>query len=344
MGGMLGMHGTVVSNYAVHNADLLLAFGVRFDDRVTGKVEQFARHAHIIHVDVDEKEIGKIKAVQQGLVADVNHLLERLNEMLARNSWDEVPDHKTWFKKLREEDAKAPMHYQTKEIDGQLRPEYAIAKLSEVAAKEIPDPRNLCVTTGVGQHQMWAAQHFKFQVERRFLTSGGLGSMGFGLLSALGAAVALPDAAVIDIDGDGSFQMNIQELATVAIEKLNTKMVILNNQYLGMVFQWENTFYKRQHAHSFMGDPEQPGIMYPDFVKIAEGYGVPALRVFDEASMIDAYEQMLRTPGPFLVDVVCADNHVYPMIPSGKGFEDIMLKDPSFGPAEDDLSEPTGLL
>lgn len=345
--GMLGMHGTVVSNYAVHNADLLLAFGVRFDDRVTGKVEQFARHAHIIHVDVDPKEIGKIKAVQQSLVADVNQLLERLNEMMADEETDKVNKHAEWMAKLEEKESKYPMHYKTKEIEGQIRPEYAIAKLSEIAAIEIPDPKNLCVTTGVGQHQMWAAQHFNFESERRFLTSGGLGSMGFGLPSALGAAVALPDATIIDIDGDGSFQMNIQELATVAIEKLNTKMVILNNQYLGMVFQWENTFYKRRRAHTFLGDPDQPGVIYPDFIKISEGYGVPALRVFNEADMIKAYEQMLRTPGPFLVDVVCADNHVYPMIPSGKGYEDIMLKDPSFGPGEEEPeepSEPTGLL
>ena len=214
--------------------------------------------------------------------------------------------------------------------------------------------KDLVVTTGVGQHQMWAAQHFQFQVrlrryfickwgggrscvlcvviaqtERRWLTSGGLGTMGFGLPAALGAAFALPDATVIDIDGDGSFQMNIQELATVFLEQLNTKVVILNNQYLGMVFQWENTFYKKQHAHSYMGDPDAPeGVMYPDFVTIAKGYGVPALRVRTEAEMVAAYETMLRTKGPFLVDVVCADNHVYPMIPSGKGFEDIMTKDP----------------
>ena len=213
-------------------------------------------------------------------------------------------------------------------MKGALRPEFAISLLSDICAVEIPDPKDVCVTTGVGQHQMWAAQHFNFQTERRFLTSGGLGSMGFGLPSALGAAVAMPGATIIDIDGDGSFQMNIQELATVALEKLNTKIVVLNNQYLGMVYQWENTFYKGQHAHTSMGDPEQPGVMYPDFVTIAKGYGVPALRVFDEAGMQAAYETMLRTPGPFLVDVVCADNHVYPMIPSGKGYEDIMLEDP----------------
>lgn len=333
--GMLGMHGTVASNYAVHNSDLLLAFGVRFDDRVTGKVEQFAQHATIVHVDVDAREIGKIKAVDIRVVADVGVLLREMNTMIdteeqrtGKPCSDRPPAHGKWVKRLQDENAKTPMHYKTKEIGGLIRPEYAITRLSEICAKEIPDPEDLIVSTGVGQHQMWAAQHFKFQKERCWLTSGGLGSMGFGLPSALGAAVAKPSATVIDIDGDGSFQMNIQELATISVEKLNTKIVILNNQVLGMVFQWENTFYRKNHAHSELSHPEKPGEMYPDFVTIAEGYGVPAVRVTDEAGMVAAFETMIRTPGPFLVDVVVSDNHVYPMIPAGKGFADVMHDDP----------------
>ncbi|XP_024519482.1 acetolactate synthase 3, chloroplastic isoform X1 [Selaginella moellendorffii] len=253
---MLGMHGTVYANYAIDSCDLLLAFGVRFDDRVTGKLEMFARRASIVHVDIDSAEIGKNKQPHISIWSDVKPVLRGLNRML--KSRDMKLDFSAWRDELQEQKQKFPLTYPCFDNDC-IVPQYAIRTLAEITQG------NAIISTGVGQHQMWAAQWCKHEEPRRWLTSGGLGAMGFGLPAALGAAAASPGIPVVDIDGDGSFIMNIQELATIHVEKLPVKIMVLNNQHLGMVVQWEDRFYKANRAHTYLGDPDAEAEIYPDF-------------------------------------------------------------------------------
>jgi acetolactate synthase I/II/III large subunit len=307
---MLGMHGAVYANYAVHRSDLLLALGVRFDDRVTGKVEEFAKHGVIVHVDIDSSEINKIKPVQIPVTSDVRYVLERLLEMdLGGN------DYSGWVSELQQVKDSKPFRY--REEEGRILPQQVIELLYKKTKGEA------IITTGVGQHQMWAAQYFKFNHPRSLITSAGLGAMGFGFPSALGAKLGRPDMQVIDIDGDGSFMMNVQELATAYTEKIAVKAVILNNQHLGMVAQWEDRFYASNRAHTFIGDPHNPENLYPDFVKIAEGFGVRARRVLRVEELSDAIDEMLAAEEPFVLDVVVPyTEHVLPMIPAGRTFDD----------------------
>eukprot|EP00252_Welwitschia_mirabilis_P018757 TRINITY_DN4187_c0_g2_i1.p1 TRINITY_DN4187_c0_g2~~TRINITY_DN4187_c0_g2_i1.p1 ORF type:complete len:672 (+),score=115.20 TRINITY_DN4187_c0_g2_i1:232-2247(+) len=315
--GMLGMHGTVYANYAVDHADLLLAFGVRFDDRVTGKIESFASRASIVHIDIDPAEIGKNKLPHVSLCADVQVALQNLNSILERT--DKLPDFTSWRRELDEQQTKWKMQFQ--EFDDAIPPQYAIQLLHELTGG------NAIISTGVGQHQMWAAQWFKYDEPRRWLTSGGLGAMGFGLPAALGAAVANPDMIVVDIDGDGSFIMNVQELATIRTENLPVKVMVLNNQHLGMVVQWEDRFYKANRAHTYLGDPSQDSGVFPNFLKMAEGCNIPASRVSKKADLRDALVTMLNTPGPYLLDVIVPhQEHVLPMIPAGGSFKDIITE------------------
>ncbi|MGH7193521.1 MAG: thiamine pyrophosphate-dependent enzyme, partial [Candidatus Saccharimonadales bacterium] len=267
---MLGMHGSVYANYAVDQCDLLLALGVRFDDRVTGKLSEFAKHAKIVHIDVDPSEINKNKEAHIPIISDVKFALTELNKIVEPPA--ELSD---WYERIDAWKRDEPFKYDRK-FPGIL-PQHAISELSRLVAD-----RETIVSVGVGQHQMWAAQYFQFRRPRSWMSSSGLGTMGFGLPAAMGAKVAFPDALVVDIDGDGSFMMNIQELATCYCEKIPVKVLLLNNQHLGMVVQWEDRFHAGNRAHTYLGpidNPEAVGMgngigpeeRYPDFVTIAKG-------------------------------------------------------------------------
>jgi len=328
---MLGMHGTVYANYAVDQADLLLAFGVRFDDRVTGKLEAFASHARIVHVDIDPAEIHKNKSAHIPVCADAGETLKMLNFMLDSDPVN--PDRfSQWRTEVEAEREKFPLSHPDR--DDVIIPQWAIKVLHEETKGDA------IITTGVGQHQMWAAQWYPFDEPRRFVTSGGLGSMGFGLPSALGAACPFdgkdgrPKKVVVDIDGDGSFLMNVQELATVFVENLDVKVFILNNQHLGMVVQWEDRFYKANRAHTYLGKRDaayhETGELediYPDFVKMADSFGVAAQRVIRPEELRPAIRKMLDTPGPYVLDVMVPHiEHVLPMIPGGASFKEIITE------------------
>lgn len=321
---MLGMHGSVYSNYAVDEADLLIALGVRFDDRVTGKVEEFCKHGKIIHVDIDASELNKNKPAHIPVCSDVKVALRELNKIV------EAPDDiSEWVEQCRAWKREDPFHFDTN-FPGILQ-QWAIQKLWH-RTRDL-DP---IISVGVGQHQMWAAQFFKFDKPRRWLSSSGLGTMGFGLPAAMGAQAANPDRLVIDIDGDGSFQMNIQELATCFCEKLPVKVLLLNNQHLGMVMQWEDRFMQGNRAHTFLGpidNPEATGKgdglgpkdRYPDFVQIAKGYGWGAAYVKEKVDYEAALEEMIAYKGPYVLDVeVPYQEHVLPMIPGGHTVRDII--------------------
>ncbi len=326
---MLGMHGSAYANYAVRDCDLLIALGVRFDDRVTGKKEVFAQNAKIIHVDIDASEINKNKVAHIPVCSDVRYALEELNKIV------EAPDDiSPWVKHCKDLKHKHPFHYD-EHFDGILQ-QHAIRELSNMT-----QDRDTFVTVGVGQHQMWAAQFFNFRQPRHWLSSSGLGTMGFGLPAAMGVQAANPNALVIDIDGDGSFQMNIQELATLHCEKLPVKVLLLNNQHLGMVVQWEDRFMGSNRAHTYLGPidhEEARGIgvtekhaivtdRYPDFVQIAKGYGCGAATVCKKSDLRAALKEMIDYPGPFVLDVsVPYQEHVLPMIPTGKTVDDMILE------------------
>ena len=320
---MLGMHGSVYSNYAVDECDLLLAMGVRFDDRVTGDPEHFAKHAKIVHIDIDASEVNKNKEAHLPIVGDVKSALEQLNKIV------EAPEISGWVQQCQTWKQADPFKY-NEDFDGILQ-QHAIRELWKLTAD-----RDTYITVGVGQHQMWAAQFYKFDQPRRWLSSSGLGTMGFGLPAAMGVQAARPDALVIDIDGDGSFQMNVQELATCFCEKLPVKVLLLNNQHLGMVVQWEDRFMNGNRAHTYLGpieDAEARGKgdsvyaqkRYPDFVTIAKGYGCGAATVSKKSDLVGAMEEMINYDGPYVLDVeVPYQEHVLPMIPSGHTVKDMI--------------------
>lgn len=323
---MLGMHGTVYANYAVDKADLLLAMGVRFDDRVTGKVAEFCKHGKIVHIDIDASEINKNKEAHFPIVADVKAALEALNRLA------EPPDEiDAWLEQIAKWQQSDPLEYDDA-YEGILQ-QSAIHELWKLT-----QDRDTIVTVGVGQHQMWTAQFYKFRDPRTFLSSSGLGTMGFGLPAAIGAKAGNPDKLVVDIDGDGSFLMNIQELATCCCEDLPVKVLLLNNQHLGMVVQWEDRFMKGNRAHTYLGPihhPEATGQgdglgprdRYPDFVSIAKGFGCGGAYIKKKADLVPALEEMLAYPGTFVLDVeVPYQEHVLPMIPSGMTVRDLIKK------------------
>jgi acetolactate synthase I/II/III large subunit len=326
----LGMHGSVAANFAVDEADLLLAFGARFDDRVTGKVSEFCKHGKIVHIDIDASEINKNKHAHLPVVSDIKYALTELIKVAKAKKYD------AWHKQIAEWKAKFPFQYKVTEevlesqyvreflagnVNEIIMPQYAIELLDELTKGDA------IITTGVGQHQMWTGQHYVFNSPRRYITSGGLGAMGFGYPAALGAKAAYPDKQVIDIDGDGSFQMNIQELATAHIERLPVKAMILNNQHLGMVVQWEDRFYQSNRGHTYLGDPQNPHQIYPDFVAIAKGYNVPAERVTRKSELRAALQRMLASKDPYVLDVITPyTEHVLPMIPANKTVKDIIIE------------------
>jgi acetolactate synthase-1/2/3 large subunit len=340
---MLGMHGTIYSNYAINDADLLLALGVRFDDRVTGKVSEFAKHGKIVHIEIDPSEINKVKAAHLPIVSDVGHalrgLLELINEQVASCQLSVVGDAKRegsqlttsnlqltteraeWIRQIEGWREAEPMRFADR--DDAILPQYTIERLWQIV-RDRGQLDETIVTTGVGQHQMWAAQYWHFNSPRRWFTSGGLGAMGFGLPAAIGAQAAHPSRTVIDIDGDGSLLMNIQELACAFCEKLPVKVLLLNNQHLGMVAQWEDRFYDSNRAHTYLGagQEEEP---YPDFVKLAQGFRCGARQVVHKEDLDAALEEMLDSKGPYVLDVLTPyQEHVLPMIPSGMTVRDII--------------------
>ena len=314
----LGMHGTVYANYAVDECDLLLAFGVRFDDRVTGKVSEYAKHATIVHIDVDNAEINKNKIVHLPILSDIKYALGRLNRMIASEGRPRK-NFPAWHKKIDGWKKKYPLHYHDE--PGRIMPQQVVELLNGMTKGEA------IITVGVGQHQMWAGQYYDYVHPRSYLSSSGLGSMGFGYPAALGAKVAFPKRQVIDIDGDGSFLMNVQELATAVTEDIPAKVIIINNQYLGMVAQWEDRFFKSNRGHTFLGDPKNPAKIYPDYIKICEGFGVKAERITDPKDLKAALKRMLDSKEAYVLDVMVPyTDHVLPMIPAGATVKDIIME------------------
>lgn len=317
-----GMHGSAAGNWAVDECDLLLALGARFDDRITGDTNRFAPRAQIVHLDIDASEHNKNKRVHHPLCADLKDALARLNQLIAAKKFT-APDTGDWLPRIAEWKKQHPFSHGESQ---HILPQEAIRALYELTQGEA------IIATGVGQHQMWAAQGYIFDEPRRLISSLGLGAMGFGYPAALGAKVACPDRQVIDIDGDGSFMMNIQELATAKIERIAAKAMILNNQHLGMVTQWEDRFYQSVRGQTILGDAANiggphniPGL-YPDFARIAAGFGVKGRRVIKKSGLREAIQEMLDHDGPYLLDVVVPHSeHVLPMIPAGKSVKEMIL-------------------
>jgi len=301
--GWLGMHGMACANMAVENADVLIAIGMRFDDRATAKVSAFAPQARIIHIDIDPTEIGKNVRVDVPIVGDAKSVVSALNKQIASNG------HVAWLTQL---DLWRKEHPSTDIRDtASILPQYVIRQIYEATNGEA------IIATGVGQNQMWAAQHYFFDYPNTYISSGGLGTMGFGLPASMGAKVGCPDKDVWCIDGDGSLQMTIQEMATLVQDRIAVKIAIINNGYLGMVRQWQELFYGRRYVAT--------PLYGPDFVKIAEGYGIPGLMVTRKEDVLPAIEQAMAEPGPFLIDFkVEPEENVYPMVPPGAALTEII--------------------
>jgi acetolactate synthase-1/2/3 large subunit len=309
--GMLGMHGTYCANMAVSQADVLIAVGARFDDRVTGKLSEFAPHAKIVHIDIDPSSISKNVKVDIPIVGDCKDTLGQLNELLEDKpvrDWAEV--RRPWLDTVNDWSTTHPLTYVWD--DKVIKPQFVVEKLYELTQGEA------YITTEVGQNQMWAAQFYKFRHPRRLMTSGGLGVMGYGFPAAMGVQMAKPDAIVIDIAGDGSIQMNIQELITVVDNKLPVKIAILNNTYLGMVRQWQQLFYERRYSATPM--------TAPDFVKLAEAYGAVGLRATKPEEVEPVIKEALNTNRPVIMDFkVEPEECVMPMVPAGKAMHEMLL-------------------
>ena len=320
-----GMHGTVAGNWAVCDADLLLCMGARFDDRITGKIDKFATNATIAHIDIDLSEHNKNKLVDLPIHSDIKYALERLCELWKEQNCSQ-PDIKEWNKTIEQWKKEHPFSYDKSE---HITQQEAIEALYEETKGDA------IITTGVGQHQMWAAQFYKFRKPRTYISSLGLGTMGFGLPAAIGAQVAHPDKLVVNIDGDGCFLMNVQELATAHIEKINAKTIIMNNQHLGMVVQWEDLLYESVRGQTILCDKENIGgpdnleALYPDFVKISEGFGVKARRVHKREDLKEAIQEMIEHDGPYVLEIIVPyTEHVLPMIKQGLSAKEILLKSP----------------
>jgi acetolactate synthase-1/2/3 large subunit len=295
--GMLGMHGTADANHSIMESDLIIAVGARFDDRVTGKLDEFAPHAKVIHIDIDPASVSKNVDVEIPIVGDVKTILKELNKSVKK------PDTKEWIARVEDWRKKHPLKYKDDEA---LRPQYVVEQIYEATKGDA------IITTEVGQNQMWAAQFYKFMKPRTMISSGGLGTMGYGFPAAIGAQVGCPDEVVFDIAGDGSIQMNIQELATAVINKLPIKIAILNNSCLGMVRQWQELFYKKRYSYT--------GLCYdsPDFVKLAESYGAVGMRITKKKDVRAAIEKAIKTKNVVVMDFrVVTDENVFPMVPAG---------------------------
>ncbi|MGD9947497.1 MAG: biosynthetic-type acetolactate synthase large subunit [Desulfobulbus sp.] len=313
--GMLGMHGSYAANMSVAKSDLLIAVGSRFDDRVTGRLDAFAPHAKIIHVDIDPTSISKNVKVDIPIVADCKQALEAMNAWFDKSSdynADEITVlHQPWVDEVKEWDSKHPLSYA--EEGDIIKPQYVIETLNRLTSGDA------IITTEVGQNQMWTAQFYKFNHPRRLLTSGGLGTMGYGLPAAIGAQMACPEAMVIDVAGDGSIQMNIQELATARECGAQVKVAILNNNYLGMVRQWQELFYNRHYASTVME-------VTPDFVALAQAYGAVGLRAKTKAEVEPVIKEALSTKNLVIMDfAISREEGVFPMVPAGKATTEMLL-------------------
>jgi acetolactate synthase-1/2/3 large subunit len=301
--GMLGMHGLRAANYAMDEADLICAIGARFDDRITGKLSEFAPRAKFIHIDIDPAEISKNVPAHIPIVGDAKNILARLiNEYRALGADPARLDE--WWSRIHGWQEKHPLAY-SDSTDNEIKPQRAVQAIYEATGGDA------IVTSDVGQHQMWTAQYYHFNEPRRWLNSGGLGTMGFGFPAAIGAAVGCPDKTVVCVTGDGSIQMNIQELATVVENRIPVKILILNNGYLGMVRQWQELFWENRYSQVDMGQT-------PDFVKLAEAYGATGVRLTDKGTLVDDLKAAIATDGPVVVDIrVTREENVYPMIAPG---------------------------
>jgi acetolactate synthase-1/2/3 large subunit len=320
--GMLGMHGTYTANMAMAKADLIINIGARFDDRVTGRVDKFALNAKKIHVDIDPSNVNKTVNVDVPIVGDAKHVLEQMLDMLPAG--EAVPERTAWWAELREMQKRYPLRY--KDRSDVIMPQKFFEELAQLT-----QGKYIC-TTDVGQHQMWAAQYYPVAEGRNWLTSGGLGTMGYGLPAAVGAALSGTQDLVLCVTGDGSFQMCIQELATCVQESLNVKILVMNNRFLGMVRQWQELLYDRRYS--------EVGLKYfPDFVKIAEAYGATGLRAEKPEELRGVLEKGLSTPGTVLMDIIVhKESNVYPMIPGGAAHYEILL-----GPEDDEDAQPREL-
>ncbi len=308
--GMLGMHGTRSANYAMDEADLIIAIGARFDDRITGKLSEFAPRAKFIHIDVDPAEISKNVPAHIPIVGDAKNILPRLTAEYRALEADPARLEE-WWTRIRAWKARYPLVYEDS-TDAEIKPQYMVEALYEATGGDA------IVTSDVGQHQMWTAQRYHFAKPRRWINSGGLGTMGFGLPAAMGAKVGRPDETVVCIAGDGSVQMNMQELATCAQEGIAIKVFIMNNGYLGMVRQWQELFWDKRYSQVDMGQ-------WPDFVKVAEAYGATGLRLRDKHTLVSDMREAIATEGPVLVDVrVTREENTYPMIPAGQPARDMV--------------------
>ena len=308
--GMLGMHGTRTANYAMDEADLICAIGARFDDRITGKLSEFAPRAKFIHIDIDPAEVSKNVPAHIPIVGDARNILPRLTAEY-RAQAPEAGRLEGWWSRIRSWQERYPLSFEDSK-DSEIKPQLMIRALYEATGGDA------IVSSDVGQHQMWAAQHFHFSRPRRWINSGGLGTMGFGLPAAMGAKVACPDQTVVCIAGDGSVQMNMQELATCAQEGIAIKVFIMNNGYLGMVRQWQELFWDKRYSHVEMGP-------WPDFVKLAEAYGATGMRFEDKHTLVQDMKNAIAADGPVLVDVrVTREENTYPMIPAGQPARDMV--------------------
>jgi acetolactate synthase-1/2/3 large subunit len=318
--GMLGMHGGYAPNMAVYNSDCLIAVGARFDDRVTGKIDAFSPQAEIVHIDIDPSSISKNVKVHIPIVGDAKRVLARLREAVLEESAAEPAAagreaRDQWLKQVVQWQTKHPFRYEWD--DELIKPQYVIEEISNLTRGEA------IIVTGVGQHQMWAAQHYRFRHPRHWLTSGGLGTMGYGLPAAMGAQVARPDRLVVLVDGDGSFVMNSQELATIVENQLPIKAVIINNGGHGMVRQWQDVIYGGRFCSIDLSAS-------PDFVKLAEAYGAVGIRATKPNEVVPALEKAFATPGPVVVDVmVDKDEYCFPMVPAGGANKDMILEKPN---------------
>lgn len=312
--GMLGMHGTFAANMSIHDSDLVIAIGSRFDDRVTGKVSEFAPKAKFIHIDIDPTNIRKNIHVDIPIVGDVRNVLMELNKelkALEENRNQLIKEREPWYAQIKKWEREHPLTY--KKSSKVIKPQYVIEKIYELSGGDA------IVASDVGQHQMWAAQYFKFDRPGTSITSGGLGTMGFGLPAAIGAQFACPDKLVFNIAGDGSFQMNLQELATVAINNLPIKIAVINNGSLGMVRQWQELFYNRHYSGSLLDT-------IPDYVKLAGAYGIRGLRAESPSDVERVIKEAINTKGPVLIDfVVDPGENVFPMVPAGAGNADMIF-------------------
>jgi len=310
--GMPGMHGTYYANKAIQESDLMIAVGMRFDDRVTGKIASFAPHAKIIHIDIDPTSIRKNVRVDIPIVGDAKKILGDMNTVIQKEKKKQwAPVRESWLKQIKAWKKEHPLEYN--HSDDVIKPQFVVEKIYEVTKGDA------IITTEVGQNQMWAAQFYKYNKPRTWLSSGGLGTMGYGFPAAIGAQFAFPNKTVIDIAGDGSIQMNIQELATAVINKLPVKVAILNNRYLGMVRQWQELFYKERYSHTNLD-------VVPDFVKVAEAYNAVGLRAEKPSEVVPVIKEALKIKRPVFMDFV-VDWHekVYPMVPAGAPIDEMLF-------------------